>query len=338
MSKLTVFVGLDYHKDQIQVCVMDASGAILVNRPCPNDADAVARIAARHGDAVQAALEASTGTAHLADELANRFGWSVHQAHPGYVARIKQSPDKSDWADARLLADLIRVGYLPRVWLAPEAVRQLRTVVRYRQQLVDRRRAVKQRVAALLREHRVSAPRGSRWTKAYWAWARAVPLPEPTRWVLDRHLDDLEQVAAQVALAASRLRELLAGDALASRLRALPGVGEVTSWVLRAEIGQFDRFRSGKQLSRYCGLSPRNASSGQRQADAGLIKAGSRLLRSTLVEAAHRLIRHDPRWSALASGLRSSGKPTCVIVAAVANRFVRWLYHQVKEVSMEQPS
>ena len=62
--------------------------------------------------------------------------------------------------------------------------------------------------------------------------------------------------------------------------------GAVTAWALRAEIGRFDRFHDGKQLARYCGLSPRNASSGQRQADAGLIKAGSELLRATLIEAA----------------------------------------------------
>ncbi len=41
--------------------------------------------------------------------------------------------------------------------------------------------------------------------------------------------------------------------------------------MLRAEIGRFDRFGSGKQLARFCGLSPRNASSGTRQADAGLV-------------------------------------------------------------------
>ena len=103
----------------------------------------------------------------------------------------------------------------------------------------------------------------------------------------------------------------------------------MTAWALRAEIGQFDRFGTGKQLARYCGLSPRNASSGTRQADAGLIKAGNELLRAVLIEAAHRLIRFDTRWRALAMSLRAAGKPACVVAAAVANRWVRWLYHQV---------
>ncbi len=123
---------------------------------------------------------------------------------------------------------------------------------------------------------------------------------------------------------------MTAGDPVVAQLVTLRGVGPVTAWALRAEVGRFDRFHSGKQLARYCGLSPRNASCGQRQADAGLIKAGSELLRATLIEAAHRLIRFDARWSALAATLRAAGKPACVVAAAVANRWVRSLFHQVE--------
>ena len=32
MAKDTVFVGLDYHQAFVQVCVMDASGTMLMNR------------------------------------------------------------------------------------------------------------------------------------------------------------------------------------------------------------------------------------------------------------------------------------------------------------------
>ena len=86
-------------------------------------------------------------------------------------------------------------------------------------------------------------------------------------------------------------------------------MGLITAATIRAEVGRFDRFTTGKQLARFCGLSPRNASSGQRQADAGLIKAGNPQLRATLIEAAHRLIRFDPRWASLAgaaAGARAS--------------------------------
>jgi len=89
------------------------------------------------GAGVFAAIEACNGSSSLAQSLIEKAGWSVDLAHPGYVARIKQSPDKTDFSDARLLADLERVGYLPKVWLASHDVRELRRVVRFRQQLAN---------------------------------------------------------------------------------------------------------------------------------------------------------------------------------------------------------
>jgi transposase len=336
MSKVTVFVGLDYHKDSIQVCVMDPAGNVLANRSCPNDVNAVDLLVAFFGDDVRGAIEACSGAAELADELITRCGWDLALAHPGYVNRMKQSPDKSDYSDARMLADLVRVGYLPKVWLAPADVRQLRTLVRYRQQLVNERRATKLRVTALLRDARLAEPAARRWGRPWLAWlTTAVGLGSEARFVVDCHLSDLRRLDEQIALVEARLAAVTAEDPVVAQLVALRGLGPVTAWALRAEVGRFDRFRSGKQLARYCGLSPRNASSGQRQADAGLIKAGSELLRATVIEAAHRLIRFDKRWKALAESLRGRGKPACVVAAAVANRWVRWLYHQVEGGSIE---
>ena len=331
MSKVTVHVGLDYHKGSIQVCIMDTAGATLANRTCPNRAEAVVALVSQHGQDVHAGIEACSGAANLADELATKHGWVINLAHPGYVARMKQTPDKTDWTDARVLADLVRVGYLPKVWLAPEDVRQLRTLTRYRQQLVNQRRDVKLRVTALLRDARVVEPAYRRWGKAWMWWlTTADGLGNEGRWVIDRHLEELRELDEKIAKVEARLTEVTAEDPVVARLRKLRGIGSVTAWVLRAEIGRFDRFTTGKQLARYCGLSPRNASSGQRQADAGLIKAGNEHLRAVIIEASHRLIRYDSRWKALAATMRKAGKPPCVIVAAVGNRWMRWLFYQVE--------
>ena len=120
------------------------------------------------------------------------------------------------------------------------------------------------------------------------------------------------------------------GDALITFLVTVPGIGFLTAVTIRAEIGRFDRFVSGKQLSRFCGLSPRNASSGERQADAGMIKAGWPQLRVVLIEAAHRLAPYEPRWKDMARRLRRRGNLGSVVAAAIANRWMRWLFHQVQ--------
>ena len=154
VNQATVFVGLDYHSASVQVCALSPDGQVLMNRSCTNDWRAVMGAVRKRCPGavnVQAAIESCCGAAGLADELIGHAQGSVNLAHPGYVARMKQSPDKTDFSDARMLADLQRVGYLPKVWLAPEEVRELRRLVHYRQRLARERRNLKLQIGATLR-------------------------------------------------------------------------------------------------------------------------------------------------------------------------------------------
>lgn len=330
MKSVTVYVGLDYHQDSVQVCVLDAAGKVLRNASYENDALTIATVVENYGKVVHAAIESCTGAADLADKLALRAGWKIDMAHPGYVARMKQNPDKTDFTDARMLADLERVGYLPKVWLAPQEVRELRRVVRYRQQLVDERRRIKLRMGALLRDQRVRCPYRSS-TKDWLTWFKTTKeVSKESQWILKRHVKRVVSLDREVRETEARLTRLTKKDVLVAALQKQNGIGEVTAWTMRAEIGRFDRFRSGKQLSRFCGLSPRNASSGSRIADAGLIQAGNRQLRATLIQAAHRLIRYDDPWKGFAAKLLARGKPKCVVVVATANRWMRRLFHEMQ--------
>jgi transposase len=324
------FVGLDYHQDFVQACVLDETGRIVKNCRIENDWRKIAA-AVPAETAVQAALEACCGAADLADELVEQAGWSVSLAHPGFVARMKQNPDKTDYSDARLLGDLLRIGYLPKVWLAPSDLRELRRLVRYRQQKVNERRDVKLRIRAILRDHRIKNLDGNPWTKKWLAALATLEQIGPdTEWILQCHLASLERLNREIRQVERRLEERVADDALVRKLREQKGFGLVTAATLRAEIGRFDRFRTGKQLARFCGLTPRNCSSGNKQADAGVIQAGNPQLRAVIVEAVHRIIRCDERWTKLAQQLQRRGKHICVVVAAVANRYIRWLHHTLQ--------
>ena len=196
-----VFVGLDYHQLSVQVCVLDDAGRVLHNANLANDAATIAAVARRYGQRVEAAIECCCGAANLAKQL-RELGWSISLAHAGFVSRMKQNPDKTDFADARILADLVRVGYLPKVWLAPDEIVELRRLIRFRQQLVNDRRNVKLRIRGLLRDERmpVSTEGGQAWTKAWLRQLPGLPLPETARWILEQQLarlTDLDQRAAR---------------------------------------------------------------------------------------------------------------------------------------------
>jgi transposase len=340
MSSVAVFVGLDYHQDVIQVSVLDPGGRELAAKRCGNSVEAVrqAVLAAGGASVAGVALEACGGSADFGQKLRAATGWAVTLGHAGYMHRLKGAPDKTDYADARFAADLLRVGYLPRVWLAPEAIRQLRYLVHYRQDLVDRRRALKLQVGGLLREHGVKLDGANRWTKRWIAAVRALALAEPVRWLLEALLAQIDQVAELIVSAEAQLARQTAGQELLDRLQQIEGIGPVCSWWLLAAIGDFARFRNGKQLARYCGLSPRNASSGNKQADGGLVQAADKRLRAALIQAAHQLVRRDARWGQLYRRLAGQGKPASVAVAAVANRWVRSMHHRLVRPEVAGPS
>jgi len=334
MSTLQVFVGLDYHQDSIQVCVLDSEGRQLVNGTRGNHWEEVASVVPA-GVGVSAAIEACSGAADFAEELMAHTSWKVELAHPGYVARIKQSPDKTDFSDARLLADLQRVRYLPKVWLAPDWLRELRRLVRYRQQLANERRNTKLRIRALLRDQRIKGPRDIQpWTKKWFHWLETTnERNNISRWILHQHINKLASLEKELKAAEQFLQKETAEDPVVQELLKQPGIGLVTAVTLRAEIGRFNRFQTGKQLARFCSVTPRNASSGNRQADAGLIKAGNPELRRVLIETANRLKWQNEYWTDFSNRMKQRGKAPSVITAAIANRFVRRLYHQMMSVA-----
>ena len=334
------FVGFDYHDCFVQVCILDEAGEVLGNQRVANDMSSILEYVdnTRDGRIIRgAAVETCCGASHFAEQLMNH-DWPVELAHAGICSKMKQSPDKSDLADAHLLADLCRVGYLPRVWLPPAEIRDLRRLGRYRQQLVEQRRDVKLRMRAMLREERIAAPRevGNVWTKAWLIWLKSTEsLNGHSRWVMDQHLADLERLVAKVREVERRMEEATTDDPVVQKLRETKGVGLVTAVVMRAEIGSFDRFACGKQLARYCAVTPKNASSGKRQADGGLVRAGNLTLRTMLIEAAHRLARFQPTWKQMKEGLKQRGKPGSVAAATVANRWIRKLFWEMRQVEQQ---
>jgi len=330
MSRIPMFAGLDYHEESIQVCVLDASGNVRMNKSCRNDLGEVIATMKSVGKVEAISLEACCGAADFGEQLRRLGKWRVDLAHAGYVARLKGSPDKTDYSDARLMADLTRVGYLPRVWLAPREIRDMRQLVRHRQRLVNQRRDLKLQIGACLREGRVKVTEYGRWSRR---WVEAVKshsdLSEAVRWIIGQKLHQVVLIGQWIKDAEKRLRDEACRHELTGQLRQMEGIGEVTAWTLVAYIGRFDRFGTGKQLARYCGLSPRNASSGERSADAGLINACSKDLRAVLIQAAQRLVRTHVRWKALATKMLLKGKAKSLVVAAVANRWIRSLHHRL---------
>ena len=82
-------------------------------------------------------------------------------------------------------------------------------------------------------------------------------------------------------------------DERISRLRTHPGIGLLTSLCVVHTLGPVSRFRNQRKVAAYAGFDPMERSSAERKHFLGISKAGSRVLRYLLVEAAHTAVKKD---------------------------------------------
>src|SRR5439155_24293206 len=104
---------------------------------------------AKDGPCPEVVIEATVGW-YWAVATLEALGATVHLAHPQGIKGFENRRVKNDHLDARLLADLLRIGRLPEAWIAPREIRELRELVRYRVKLVQLRTGLKAQVHAVM--------------------------------------------------------------------------------------------------------------------------------------------------------------------------------------------
>jgi len=82
-------------------------------------------------------------------------------------------------------------------------------------------------------------------------------------------------------------------DISIARLRTHPGIGLLTSLCLVHTLQPVARFRNTRKVAAYAGFDPMERSSAERKHFLGISKAGSRVLRYLLVEAANTAVRKE---------------------------------------------
>ena len=89
------------------------------------------------------------------------------------------------------------------------------------------------------------------------------------------------------------LKQQTQGDQRVRRLRTHPGIGLLTALGLVHTLRPVSRFRNQRKVTAYAGLEPMERSSAARKKFLGISKAGSRLLRYLVIEAAHTAVKKD---------------------------------------------
>ena len=112
----------------------------------------------------------------------------------------------------------------------------------------------------------------------------------------------------------------------------MPGIGDIWSCIIAAEIGPFDRFPNADTLEFWAGLTADVKESAGRTQTGNITKAGSRTLRWALCNAALTLCHSDETQEAIRQRImRKTGGIKGKANTAMGRRLLRLLYAMVRD-------
>lgn len=282
-------VGIDLHKHDSQVCVIDGSGAIALEqriRTRPDRFTALLSGRARCRVLLEASAESEWVARHI-----EALGHAVVVADPNFAPMYahRQRRIKTDRRDARALAEALRLGAFRCAHRSSSSSRSVRDVLLVRDRLVRNRTAAVNLVRSILRSQGFRLARGT--TRSFANRALQLDLPRETATVISPLVREIGQLSSLITEHDAQLAAAGAEDPTTRRLMSVPGVGAVTAWLFASVIDDVSRFPDAHHLQSYLGLVPRERSSGEKQHRGRITKAGNRRLRALLVEAALTLLR-----------------------------------------------
>lgn len=365
------FVGMDAHQKAINVAMLLPDARQPVEWLVANEPAAIRRLAKKLereapgevrccyeagpcGYALQRALEAA------APIICEVVAPSLIPVKPG--ARIK-----TDRRDARKLAELQRANLLTMVHPPTVDDESVRDLSRCREDAREDLGRARQRTGKfLLRRALVCTVAKKAWGKLHRQWLRGLTFEHPAdQAVFGDYLRAIEQLEERLCTLETQLGDVAERDPYREPvgwLRCFHGIDTVTAVTLVAELHDFRRFRSARELMAYLGLVPSEYSSGDSRYRGSITKTGNRHARRVLVEAAWhyrhgarsgetlrrrregqsaRVIaladRAQERLSRRFRHLLEHGKPTQKVVVAIARELVGFLWAALVPATITGP-
>ena len=213
----------------------------------------------------------------------------------------RSSQDRAFKDDRRDAEGLLHAVISPKskcraVWVPSEECEAARDLVRAYYDMVLATKRLKMQFSGMLLRHGVvwneRTPAGNlraTWTRQYIAWAGKVELPEKAendtlKFYLQATLDGMErcnEVRKACLEVAAKPRFKPYVDALAR----LKGVDDMTALTYVVTMDDFSRFRNGRSVSAYFGLTPGRHDSGEKRGRNGAVsKAGDTTVRRAVIE------------------------------------------------------
>jgi len=308
----TVYCGVDFHARVQTLAYCSSNDGEIHLCELHHQKDDLRAFYARLSGEVIVGLEAS-GYSGWFERMLEELGHTVLLGHAADIRRVANRRQKNDRRDAELILDLLIRGEFPQIHRPTAHSLEILRMLRYRHRLVKMRTMIKNHLQALAIGSGVAikARLLTRTGRARLLAAQMSPVMGRQR---EEWLSLLDNLDARIAAVVKWLEQQAKDDAKAQLLRTHPGLGLLTSLGLVHTLEPISRFSNQRKVVAYVGMEPMERSSAEKKRYIGISKAGSRLVRFLLGEAAQTAARDDQQLRRFYLRLAAKrGKPKALV-------------------------
>jgi transposase len=294
MKDSITVVGLDVHKNSIQIVTADTDGAMEVRHfgrigGTMDALDRAVRKLASRGTTLRFVYEAGPCGYEIYRHLTGK-GFSCKVIAPSKTPKKSGDRIKNDRRDAETLARMERAGELTAVYVPGEEDEAMRDLTRAREDAVKALKTARHQLNAFLLRYGKRYPGKSSWTPVHLRWLADVSLPHPSQQiVLQEYVTAVRVGTERTTRLTDQIAKLLPQwrlYAVVQALQALRGVAPIVAATTIAEIGDLGRFPNPKKLMAYLGLIPSEHTTAESTHRGSITKTGNGHVRRALIEAA----------------------------------------------------
>ncbi len=319
---MTLYCGVDFHSRRQTVCYCNTiDGEVKIKDLHHYDDDVRSFYEQFKDEQVIVGYETS-GYARWFEQMLFELGIEVWVGDATEISRLAKRRQKNDRRDAEHILDLMIKGEFPKLYRTQVKSQEILRLLRHRNKLVKHVVMIKNSLRRILIETGSIFKEGlaSKKGKQKFRDLRLPPLLADER---DRWLELLLEIEKQIAELERKLKHEAKDDEPVQRLLTHPGVGLLTALCIVHTLGEVNRFATTRKVAAYAGLEPMEHSSGEKRNYGAISKAGNRLLRFLLGEAAHMAVRSDKELKQFFQRLKAKCGMAKAITATARKLLIR---------------